>query len=214
MLKDKLPWMATAATAAIMFLSIVKLQPLILTLRPTYIYAGGIAAAIASLGVYRLLAGALVWLFRKSLLLRRLILGKGFIEGTWVGHYQHEDQHRFTIEYIEQATGATVVHGREFDVHGKTRASWSSDTVSIDVDRLQLIYAYTCKVFDRKHVQEGLGVFAIVCETAGKPPSKLDGYAVDLTDGDRDPNTEHKISDTPVSDDHALAEAKQIFNVH
>lgn len=212
MLNDRLSWMATAATVAVMFFAIVWLQPLILAVRPTYIVAGGIAAALASFGAYRLLAGGLVWLFGKSILLRKHILGRGFLEGTWVGHYLHGDQHRFTIEYIDQATGTTVIHGREFDAVGKTRASWSSDTVSIDVGRLQLVYAYTCKVFERKHVQEGLGVFAIVCEASRKPARKLDGYAVDLIDGDRDPNAEHKISDTPVSDERALSEAKRIFN--
>lgn len=213
MLNDKVSWMATAATVAIMFLAIVWLQPLILALQPTYIVAGGIASAVASLGLYRLLASSLVWLFGKSILLRKLILGKAFLEGTWVGHYLHEDQHRFTIEYFDQATGSTVVHGREFDASGKTLASWSSDTVSIDVGRLQLVYAYTCKVFERKHVQEGLGVFTIVFEAPGKLARKLDGYAVDLIDADRDPNTEHKISDTPISDERALAEAKRKFNV-
>jgi hypothetical protein len=213
MLNDKLSWMATAATVTVMFVAIVWLQPLILELQPGYIVVGGIAATIASLGVYRLLASGLVWLFGKSIQLRKLMLGKGFLEGTWVGHYQDGDEHRITIEYFDQATGTTVVHGREFDAAGKTRASWSSDTVSIDVGRMQLVYAYTCKVFERKHVQEGLGVFTIVCEDAGKPARKLDGYAVDLIDGDRDPNTEYKISDTPISDERVLAEAKRKFNI-
>lgn len=213
MLNDRLSWLATAATVAIMFFALVWLQPLILPLKATSIIAGGAAGVITSLGVYRLLAGGLLWMFSKSILIRKLVLGKGFLEGTWVGHYQRGDQRRFTIEYIDQAAGTTVVHGREFDAAGKTRASWSSDAVSIDVSRMQLVYAYTCKVFERKHVQEGLGVFAMVCEATGRPPRKLDGYAVDLIDGDRDPNTEHKISDSPTSDDQALAEARRVFNV-
>jgi hypothetical protein len=213
MLKDKLSWMATAVTVGIMFSTIVWLQPIILNLRPTFRYAAGVGAVIASVGVYRLLAEGFIWLFGKSIFLRKFILGTGFLEGTWVGHYLHEDQHRLTIEYINQTTGVTVIHGREFDAAGTTRASWTSDTVSIDVSRLQLIYAYTCKVFDRKHVQEGLGVFVIVCESAGGPPNKLDGYAVDLIDGQRDPNTEYKISNKPVSDADALNKAKRLFNV-
>ena len=53
----------------------------------------------------------------------------------------------------------------------------------------------------------------IVCETAGGPPNKLDGYAVDLIDGQRDPNTEYKISNRPVSDADALTQAKRLFDV-
>ena len=213
MLSDRLSWAATAATVAIMFFAIVWLQPLILAMQATSAIASGLAGAVASVGVYRLLSGALLWLFGKSLYLREIILGKSFLEGTWVGHYTHNDQHRFTIEYVDQSSGATVIHGREFDAKGKTRASWSSDTVSIDVVHMQLVYAYTCKVFDRKHVQEGLGVFAMVRESTGKAARKLDGYAVDLIDGDRDPNTEYKIEAKPMPDADALAKAREIFKV-
>lgn len=213
MLNDRLSWAATAATVAVMFFAIVGLQPLILALQPLSIVVSGLAGVVASLGVYRLLSSALLWLFGRSLRLRELILGRGFLEGTWIGHYQHQAQHRFTIEFIDQSSGSTVIHGREFDADGRTRASWSSDAVSIDLGRMQLIYAYTCKVFERTHVQEGLGVFAMVRESSGTAPTKLDGYAVDLIDGDRDPNTEYKISAKPVTDTDAIAAARRRFNV-
>jgi hypothetical protein len=213
MLNDKLSWAATAATVTIMFFAIVWLKPLVDAAQTSSIIAGGIAGAIASLGVYRLLSSGFLWFFGKSIFLRELILGRSFLEGTWVGHYLHDDQHRFTIEYIDQSSGTTVIHGREFDANGKTRASWDSDTVSIDVERMQLVYAYTCKVFERKLVQEGLGVFAMVRESRDKVPKKLDGYAVDLIDGDRDPNTEYKVCERPMPDDKALTEARKRFNV-
>ncbi|WP_280151730.1 hypothetical protein [Piscinibacter sp. XHJ-5] len=196
-----------------MFFAIVWLQPLIRGLEPVLAAASGVAGAVASLGVYRLLSSAFLWLFGNSLVLRRLILGKSFLEGTWIGHYMHEEEHRFTIEFVDQASGTTVIHGREFDSAGKTRASWASDTVSIDIERMHLVYAYTCKVFVRKHVQEGLGVFTLVRESSEKAPTKLDGYAVDLIDGDRDPNTEYKICDEPLPDEESLAEARKRFNV-
>jgi len=213
MLNDRLSWAATAATVALMFFAIVWVQPLVSAMQFTYVIAGAVAGAVASLGIYRLVASALLWLFGKSIGLRALILGKGFLEGTWVGHYMHSGQHRYTIEYIDQSSGHTVIHGREFDQTGETRASWSSDTVSIDIVRMQLVYAYTCKVFEHKHVQEGLGVFAMVRESNDKAARKLDGYAVDLIDGERDLNTEFKIDDKPVSDEEALTKAREKFNI-
>lgn len=213
MLNDRLSLAATTATVAVMFFAIVWLQPLISAMQTSNMVASGIAGAIASLGIYRLLASALLWLFGKSICLRALILGKGFLEGTWVGHHMDGDQHRFTIEYIDQSSGNTVIHGRKFDQDGKTRASWSSETVSIDTVHMQLVYAYTCKVFELKHVQEGLGVFAMVRESDDKAATKLDGYAADLIDGNRDPNTEYKIDDKPVPDQEALAKAREKFKV-
>lgn len=213
MLSDQLSKITTAITVVVMFVSLWWLRPQIANLAASYAIAASAGSALASVGIYRLFGDGLLWVFKRSQNLRRLMLGKAFLEGTWVGHYKDADEHRFTIEHIDQASGTTVIRGREFDSAGKTRAAWSSDTVSIDTGRMQLVYAYTCKVFDRKHVQEGLGVFSIVCEVGGKPAQKLDGYAVDLIDGDRDPNTEHKISQTETSDQKALSEARKLFNV-
>jgi hypothetical protein len=118
LLIDRLSWAATAATVAVMFISVVWLQPMLRTLPPAYGIASAVAGAAASLGVYRLLSTAFLWLFSKGRWLRKLILGKGFIEGTWVGHYKHNDEHFITVEFIEQASGQTRINGREFDATG------------------------------------------------------------------------------------------------
>lgn len=213
MLIDRLAWAATASTVAVMFFAVVWLQPFISALPLGYGLAGSLAGAAASLGVYRLLSSAFHWLFGKARWIRKLILGKSYLEGTWVGHYVNDGQNFFTVEHIEQSTGQTQINGREFDQSGKTRASWSSDTVSIDTGRMRLVYAYTGTVFDRRHVQEGLGFFTMVRESADKAPTKLDGYAVDLIDGDRDPNIEHKVSEGPVTDAEALKKAEELFGI-
>jgi hypothetical protein len=196
-----------------MFAALVWIQPLVTALQAPYSFASGVAGVLASLGIYRLLAEGFRWLLRKILWLRRLILGKQFLEGTWVGHYLSNGEHRFTIEFIDQAETVPTIHGREVDAEGNTMASWTSDTISVDVARMQLMYSYRCSVFRRNHVQEGLGVFAIVCEQPGEPPTRLVGYAVDVIDGNRDPNTEHKIADTVMPESEALKKAKEIFKL-
>jgi hypothetical protein len=214
MLTDKLTGYASAATIAVMFFCLVWLQPLLAQLATTTAFAGLAAGALAALGVYRAISAGLLWCFRRNRTLRKFILGKYFLEGTWVGHYVEGDEHRFTKEFIDQSTGETVIHGREFFGNGSTRASWTSDSVNIDIRKMQLVYAYTCRVIDRKHVQEGLGVFNMIVQKADEPASILDGYAVDLIDGDRDPNCEHKISDEETSDSDAFAQARSIFKLH
>src|SRR5687768_4113558 len=105
MLIDRLSQVATAATVAVMFLAVVWLQPMLQTLPPAFGFASAVAGAVASVGVYRLLSAAFLWLFGRVRWLRRLILGKGFLEGTWVGHYTRNNHHFITVEYIEQASG-------------------------------------------------------------------------------------------------------------
>jgi hypothetical protein len=217
MLIDRLSWAATTATVAFMFFAILWLQPMLAAIPTSYglvgTVTGTITGAVASLGIYRLLSTGLLWLFGKARWIRKLSLGKGFLEGTWVGHYAHSGEHFFTIEHIDQASGQTRINGREFDASGKTRASWASGMVSVDTERMKLVYAYTCEVFHRKHVHEGLGVFTMVRESESDAPTKLDGYATDLIDGDRDPNTEIKISDAAIADVIALAKAKKLFGI-
>lgn len=211
MLTDKLTAYASTATIVVMFSCLVWLQPLLEQLATTTAFAGAAAAAIATFGVYRAISSGLLWGFRRIRALRKFILGRNFLEGTWVGHYVEGTEHRFTKEFIDQSSGETVIHGREFFGSGSTRASWTSESVHIDIRKMQLVYSYTCRVIDRKHVQEGLGVFNMIVEKANEPAAKLDGYAVDLIDGDRDPNREHKISDEEMSDSDALAQARKIF---
>ena len=151
-------------------------------------------------------------LFKRVLWLRRLVLGKSFIEGTWAGHYEVGSEDRFTLEFIDQSTGEIIVHGREFSRNGQTLANWSSDAATVNIERTELVYAYTCTVFHTKHLQQGLGVFRLVYEN-GRYANKLDGYAVDLIDGDRDPNVEFKLSDRPVPDADALTRARTLFGV-
>ena len=196
-----------------MFFSLAYLQPHLVQLSGSSVFAGVATSGLATYGVYKALSGGLLWLFTKNQKLRKLILGKAYLEGTWVGHYQDGNELRLTKEFIDQSTGETLIHGREFYGTGATRANWTSDTVAIDLRKMQVVYAYTCRVIDRKNVQEGLGVFSMIVQASGEHASILDGYAVDLIDGERDPNKEHKISDSEVTDEKAFSEAKRIFGL-
>jgi hypothetical protein len=210
---DRLAAFAITLTIMLMFSAIGLLGPWIGTLPLPQTVALGAATVLASLSAYKLIAGGLFAVFRRSVRLRRFVLGPSFLEGTWVGHYERNGQHRFTIEVFDQEDGTTRLQGREIDYGGATCASWHSDAVSIDLATRRLIYAYTCDVYGRSNQQQGLAVFNLICPKKGKPPTILDGYAVDLIDGDKNPNKERKISDGITTDDEALIEARRIFSV-
>jgi hypothetical protein len=208
---DRLAALATVLTVTLMFFAIGFVAPWVRELPIPQAVAAWAGGAVLSLGSYKLIASGLFAIFRRSLWLRKFVLGTSFLEGTWVGHYVHQGMHRFTKEDFDQERGTTKILGREFDDKGVTRASWSSDAVSIDIEKMQLIYAYTCNVFGSKNQQQGLAFFRLVVPRKGAPANVLDGYSADLIDGDRDPNKEYKISDGKVSDEDALKEARRIF---
>ena len=58
-----------------------------------------------------------------------------------------------------------------------------------------------------------LGFFKMIKPSKKQPPNVLDGYAVDMIDGDKDTNQEHKISDDIIDTEIALEKARKIFNV-
>jgi hypothetical protein len=204
--------MVTVATVAIMFVGIVWVAPYVRSLQTLGTIAAGAGAVLASAAVYRGLAAALLWLFSSSLLVRKLILGRGFLEGTWVGHYVRDGRHYFTIEFFDQTDGSTSVQGREF-YEGETVASWSVDSVAIDTRRMEMVYAYSCDLVRQSGQNKGLGIFKLIRQDKKAWPRVLDGYAADLGNGTKDGNREFKIKDTPVSDEIALAEAQRIFKV-
>ena len=68
---------------------------------------------IISLGIYRLLAGGIIWLFQKSKKMKKYFLGGYYLEGTWVGFYIGVSRkERFMIERFEQELDSLVIRGK------------------------------------------------------------------------------------------------------
>jgi len=208
---DRLAALTTVLTVTLMFFGIAFVAPWVKTLPISQAVAAWAVGAVVSLGSYKLIGSGLFTLFRRSLKLRKFVLGSSFLEGTWVGHYMHQGMRRFTVEFFDQEKGTTKILGREFDDKGKTRASWYSDAVSIDIENMRLVYTYTCEVFGTKDQQQGFASFRLLIPKKRAPAHALDGYSADLIDGDRDPNKEYKISDGVVKDEDALEQARKFF---
>lgn len=213
MIDSKIHAFSSTVTVGIMFVSIMFLQPAVSLLGLPEKLVAAAAAVVGSFGIYRLIASVLNSAYEKFLWVRKTLLGKEFLEGTWVGYYENDGYHNFTIEHFDQSKKLTTIHGREFDAEYKPRASWESDSVTIDLNKKRLVYAYSCNVLHKKEVHEGLGSFAIIAEHPSKYPTKLSGYSTDLIDGDRDPNEEVKIADFVTGDIEALEKARKIFGI-
>lgn len=209
-LQDKLASLAVGLTVTFMFTCLAWLVPAIKHLPLPQTVGVYTLTAFGSVAIYKTIATSLLWLFNNSLLLRKRFLGQSFLEGSWVGHHNKNGQKRFTLEIIDQSGGLTKINGREFKPDGTTTATWTSDTVSVDPERKRLVYAYSCDVFGTNYGHQGIGSFAIICQSS-KYPNILDGYAADLTNGKKDVNREHKIGDSAIPDKKALEEAARIF---
>lgn len=209
-LADRIALSATSATVTLMFVLIIWVAPIVTTATRLEQAFAALGAVIATLGAYRLISKLLTWLIGRSLMFRRFVLGKEFLEGTWVGSYKREGGPRLTVEYFDQSEGETRVHGRSFAPDGQTVATWNSIVAWIDPRHEKLYYGYQCDLFDRTGEHSGLAMFKIIYKQGGGKAYVLDGYAADLTDGKKDTNREIKISDQRVDDQEAFTRALEL----
>src|SRR2546421_355737 len=110
---DRLAGLATALTVTLIFLGVGFVAPWLKRLPIPQAFAAWLVGTLVSLGLYKLIANGLFSLFRRSLRLRKFVLGQSFLEGTCVGHYVHKGKRRFTIEFFDQEKGTTKILGRE-----------------------------------------------------------------------------------------------------
>jgi len=212
-LSERISGLSVTAVSAIIFVGVILLAPLLTSAAPSQQLTAVLATALTSFGLYKLFAGCIRWVFGHFQSVRKLLLGRYFLEGTWVGHWIHEGSHVFTVEVISQKKGAVKVVGMQFGEDGKTQADWSSEIAIADRQKERLVYVYDCDVYRTKHQQNGIGIFRLVRSSNRAAPNVLDGYAVDMVDADKDCNTEYKISDDEISTETALTEARKKFGV-
>lgn len=211
MRNDRFGLFTTTTTVGLMFAILIQVAP---RLQPLALKAQVAAIAISgltSIGIYRLISSLLYDAFQGSLLLRKLILGRDFLEGTWVGYYKRNGSNRFTIEFFDQESGELTISGKELCDNGKTIAWWETNTTGVDSRTDRLIYSYACDIHESKGQHLGIGVFKLRRTHKRKPAYAIDGYSADLVDGDKDRNDEIKISCKRIPDEEALERAKKHF---
>lgn len=165
-------------------------------------------ALVASLGVYRLLALAFMFVLKHVRFVKRMVLGPYYMEGTWVGYFiSHSGDPVYVVERIEQDLSALILKGAAYLADGGMYARWETNSASVDPAKGTLTYSYTCDVIGRGVPHQGLGVFDLRRTAAHKAAEELEGYSADLTNGRRSESHEKKISSRGLVKSQALPEA-------
>jgi hypothetical protein len=212
-LREKETAWAVAVTGTLTFAAMAFLVPLVQDSSFPAKVASAVVAGLSSVGLYKSLLALFVWVFSKSLWLRRRLLGKAFLEGTWVGHYERQGRDRFTIETIDQRTGETVISGGEYDENGKAIAEWCSETALINARTKKLVYVYSCDRYASGNEHKGIGVFKLGISGNGAPPNWLEGYSIDTLDSPKNTNAEFKLEDAPTDVATILVKARERFGI-
>lgn len=194
-----------------MFATITYLLPMLQSIIGRAPILEPVVTLLASVAVYRLLSEFLLGIFRAFAWLRRKLLGREYLEGTWIGCLRR-DPREYTVERFRQEHGVLEIEGDSYLPDGTPRAHWKSTSARIDGGARRLIYSYICDIEGASHSHEGVAAFHVKWDkTSETPPNQLEGYAADLTDGNRDANTEYKIAHKWIGKDAALKEARRKF---
>jgi hypothetical protein len=199
-------------TIFVMFWAITYAVPAIKFAANTPLLSG-FATIVASVGIYRLLAVGLEWLFRRVLLVRRWIFGPSFMHGTWIGYFiGHAGDKRYTIEHYDQELDGLAIAGRSFTAEKKLHAQWHSNSIGIDVRQGFLIYTSTLNILSRQHSEESVNILQFERVASYSSPTSVTGFSQDLGDDQRIATHAIKVSDKLLPWEDALIIAIQRFS--
>lgn len=199
-------WSVTA-TVVVMYLAVVFLLPLI-DGYPAFKFVG---AVLVSISVYRLFAAGMYLILEKSQWIRQKALGEEFLEGTWVGRIRREPV-EYTVEEYRYRNGIVEIEGRSYLEDKTERSHWFSTALSLDVAHRRLFYAYECRTEGVDKPPEGIGAFRLHWSNSDLSAcDRLEGFATDVSDGKRDSNTEHKVSEKWIGFDEGFKKAIETF---
>jgi hypothetical protein len=173
----------------------------------------GFATIVGSVGIYRLLAIGLEWIFRRVLLIRRWIFGPSFMHGTWIGYFVgHAGDKRYTIEHYDQELDGLSIIGRSLTVDKKLHAQWHSNSIGIDIRQGSLIFTSTLNILSRQRSEESVNILQFERVAAYSAPTSVTGFSQDLGDDRRIATHAIKISDKLLPWDDALVIAIKRFS--
>lgn len=166
-----------------------------------------------SSGIYTGLAKILGALLEHVRPLKKIMLGKYDLQGTWIGMYRARDGWPvYTVEHFEQDLDRLVITGKGFISTGAMKEDWTSIASIIDVTNKKLVYAYTCdRTFNSAHFQ-GVCVFSLEFPTSTKRAESMLGYSADITsDPRKTENREIRIDDNFLTFKDAFVRAVDEF---
>lgn len=136
---------------------------------------------IFSVGFYKGIYKTILFICNHAQFFRKLILGKNFFEGTWVGYYKYKDEIHFSYEIYYQSIEELYIYGRSFDLDGKNISSWSIVEPYVNLQKSQFSYFYEINDSSFSDYYMGYASSTIIYDKHNKP-YRFDGFAVDGND--------------------------------
>ena len=166
--------------------------------------------------LYKQLLNVFIWAGKKSNLLKRMLLGKDYMHGTWAGFYIGASKKvRFFVERYDQGLDDLMITGRSIDESGTVHSDWQSKSYNINSEGRNISYMY--EVTSMKQPRNNNGIAFYIFDQPKKAPKCMHGYSTDEHIGVRTVGMEKKIADhLDISNEEVWETAKALFaaNAH
>jgi hypothetical protein len=210
-----------SVTVFLMFILVPIVHPLIEThFTPQWIidHGGQIAArlfasligVLGALVVYTFLVWLLDLLIGRVRLVKKLVLGPAYVEGTWVGFYGPVASRFLAIDVYEQTFTDTSIKGVGYKIlpSGATEehAYWHSQMVHIDPVAGSLDFYCVVNLLP-KETTDAITKFTFSRRRKSAPPTQLRGDSANVKDGNKLPVRMVKLNDDTTYDEKVALEA-------
>lgn len=133
---------------------------------------------ILSLSFYKLIYNLLSFSSNNCRQIRKIVFGKYYLEGLWIGFYIYNGVAELCYETIEQTLEHTVLKGRGFDMEGNYISSWIAIEPIINIEESKLTYYYELNELNCDDIAMGLAR-ATVEWNRRKKACRCEGFAID-----------------------------------
>lgn len=133
---------------------------------------------VLSLTFYRAVFNLLLYLSKHLLFIKKLILGKYFFEGVWIGFYTVNDEIEYFYEIVEQTFDEMVTKGVAFGEGQENIGEWTIINPNINIAESKLTYYYEMDVTSADDITLGYSRAIVHWDKHGHAYREV-GFAID-----------------------------------
>lgn len=133
---------------------------------------------LMSLAFYKVLFLFLLFLCKQIPALKKIFLGKYFLEGVWIGFYTVDSEIEYYYEIVEQNLDGITIKGIAFDEGQKSIGEWTIVDPTINITESKLTYYYEMNVTSADDITLGCSRATIYWDNHGYAYREV-GFAID-----------------------------------
>ena len=153
-----------------------------------------IVTFLVSLSFYKFVFHLILAICKKTRFIKKIVLGKNYFEGLWIGYFIVDSKVEYYYELFEQNLEELTIKGRSFNKNKELTGEWTIQKPIVNVAGSRITYYYEMDVANSNDVTLGYSK-ATIYWTKFSLPKKLVGFAVDKFSSEKQQYVSIKVCD-------------------